>query len=179
MLNTGMNYYGVGQTSFTGTNDILTSAYANPMTTCSASGYINVNGAQLPTNYDNDFLMPQELKIANCLNGSMQGNAPQVGDQFVSSQNAQTKDAQAAGDETQAQGTTSNLFQFTPLKKKGAVAGFLAPLAMGAYKVMKGAAASKVFNKELLVKCPIMAVAGVAVAALAEKFFGNSNAAAA
>ena len=65
------------------------------------------------------------------------------------------------------------------MKKKGAVAGFLAPLAMGAYKVMKGAAASKVFNKELLVKCPIMAVAGVAVAALAEKFFGNSNAAAA
>lgn len=173
MLNTGMNYYGVGSTSFTGTNDILTSAYANPMTTCSASGYINVNGAQLPTNYDNDFLMPQELKIATCLSGGMQGAAPQVGDQFVSSQDAQ------AADKTQAQSTTSNLLQLTPLKKKGAIAGFLAPIAMGAYKVMKGAAASKVFNKELLVKCPIMAVAGVAVAALAEKFFGNSNAAAA
>ena len=158
MINTSMNY-GLGTPSFSGSNDILSSAYSNPMTTCSANGWINVNGAQLPTNYDNDFLMPQELQIGNLLNGT-QGAAQQTGDQFTSTQDAQAQTQEQSGS-----------LLGGSLKKKGAVAGFLAPIAIGAYKVFKGAAASKVFNKELFVKCPMLAVAGFAAGALIDKFF--------
>ena len=186
MLSTGMNY-GLGTNSTftnvantnayantntntsTNANDILTTAYSNPMTTCSAAGSINVNGVTMPTNYDNDFFMPQELKIGNYLNGQvpMQGGATpqtQVGDQFVPSQAPQNTDPNTA---------PASL----SLKKKGAIAGFLAPVAMGAYKMLKGAAPSSVFNKDLLIKCPLLAVAGLVLGSLADNFLSKKVAA--
>ena len=210
MLSTGMNY-GLGTNSTftnaantnayantntsTNANDILTTAYSNPMTTCSAAGSINVNGVTMPTNYDNDFFMPQELKIGNYLNGQipMQGGATpqtQVGDQFVPSQtpeqtqqmqqmqqNPQTYPSQEIA--TQApQNTDPNTAPASfSLKKKGAIAGFLAPVAMGAYKMLKGAAPSSVFNKDLLIKCPLLAVAGLVLGSLADNFLSKKVAA--
>ncbi|MBR1460999.1 hypothetical protein IJ596_05145 [bacterium] len=192
MLSTGMNY-GLGTTGMSSPKDILTNAYANPMTTCSATGSINVNGAVLPTNYDNDFLMPEELKIGNYLNGqaSMQGNpyqTTQTGDQFVSSQTpvpqqqdyyqqTQMQNPEQAQAEVQEQEQDAASKKGFSLKTKAGILGFAAPVLACAYKVLKGAKASTVFNKELLVKCPILAAVGFVVGGLAEKFFGNKAAA--
>ena len=195
MLNTGMNY-GLGTTGVSSPKDILSNAYSNPMVMCSPTGSINVNGAQLPTNYENDFLMPK-FDIGNCLNGqvSMQGSYPQseVGDQFVSTQTPQqgVQDAyqqqvtgaypqqevqsEIYGQEQEQQENPKSGFN---LKKNGAILGFLSPVLFGAYKILKGAKTSSIFNKELFVKCPILGVAGIVLGALAEKIItGNKSAA--
>ena len=192
MSNTGMSYYGLGTNGITNaygvssTNDILTNAYSNPMVMCSPTGNINVNGAVMPTNYENDFLMPK-FDIGNCLNGqvSMQGNnsQSQVGDQFVNSQIPQQVQQNDLAQQTVYDNNAQPQEQLpqqvsapVSLKKNGAILGLLSPVIYGAYKVFKGASASSVFNKELLVKCPILGIAGVALASLAEKFLNKSNA---
>lgn len=71
-----------------------------------------------------------------------------------------------------------NLYQTSNTAKKACVfLGFATPLAAGAYSMFKGAKLSSAFGiKNLLVKCPLFALAGVAVGAIGDYLINNSRA---
>ena len=62
-------------------------------------------------------------------------------------------------------------------KKLGLFGGLVAPVATGAYALTKGAKISKAFNlKNLLIKCPLVGVAGLAIGAIADYFINRYRA---
>ena len=147
--------------------------------------FANPFGAN-PNDYSNDFMMPQALLNfqSQSNNQALQAEQASQTQQPTQQQTQQPKNQLSEKDKQLGNMTDEQFVEYMKsqypdvsftqkgnpymktsfTKKSGALIGFLAPLATGLYKVVKGAKVSDIFKlKELAVRCPVLAGVGFAI----------------
>ena len=183
MLNTNLGLNGIQQTSNVGLN------YANPAVSTTANTSIfgnNLNSNM--ANYENDMFMPECLKYSNITNTAYQQVQNQAAEQTqiqnqIPAASQQVENNQYIPQTAENYSAQSQIEDYTQqetpslgLKKKGAIAGALIPVAKGLFNVFKGnGTLTSVFTKSTLTKCSIYGVVGLLAGALIESLFSKKS----
>lgn len=163
------------------------------------------NGLMQVNNYENDFMMPDFLKMSSIQNNQTTVEQPEQ----TAKQNQKTKAPQAFTGDAVNENTTSdpaadkmaeaqsqlknsllardkriavtengNLYRTTDTSKKSlAFLGFLAPMAGKIVQLCKGGKFSELFKfKQLAIACPAVAVAGFGIGYLIDSYINSQRA---
>ncbi len=159
-----INYYNYGNAGASGSNPYF----------CGNAGYGNYNTKYSACDYSDDIMMPSYFKNPAYTQTQAQYPVQRQLGQNISMQAMGMQNSILAKDSNAQTTDNGNIYIKTNIGKKLlTVTGALAPVAYSALKAVSGA--SKAFNlKQLAIKCPVLAIAGLGVGALIDSII-NSN----